>query len=765
METKVNSFTETVSALVNQVNISLEYLTKLSTSVTTQEDTVTLYVEVPDDITGDPSTKTYSLPSYNKILNEVNAMKNAIDVFTNGTGKILRNDGTYREVITIPIATSPIQITNVTAPTKFTIRSNWFFESLMVPQLIVSFNLKNKIDDRSDRVVVKRVIFDNPSDEETQWFLDNIVGTERTYYNTITYLNNNGKKYWEDEEVQDLPLATEPYTGYFIITNIQTVNSKQWYYLDSINYGIPSDSPVIKNYQLTVNDQLRFGNNIFKIDDIVASEQRVHLIPVIGIGNPTINGQFEIYSTPFSTKMLNIPVGYNECNIIFLKGVNDDFNIIGDDWSYNIPFYSNYLTYENTSTTLEEYYIRTVSDFGIQLEGQVKEKFIPAFFGIIPDAPIIASNFFKVVQINTQLNAALDITIIKDTQTQIESTKTIINSLKTTISSQKAELVSLTDPAARTDLQSKIDSNNSNLSKLTIEYQSLERSLATVAYENSAVLADPKYRIRGFFPIPQSKGNPQQQIIQFEYAYRYLRLDNTGNPLNTFQYSDPSTSQIVKGVYTDWIIIPSTIKQKTYDVSSGIYYWTTENISDGEAVNINQVDIPIQKGEKVELKIRSISEAGWPLNPLKSVWSETIIIEFPSNLEGSNQIINILANAGTEQQAIALDETLSAAGVPTHIADSVPNPNSGTGTYFKHQAVNLAYDLKTKNKDGVITEINTTDLQTQLTDLTSYSYITLSRPAGALDGHLQVTGTIQQFFQAIIDASGKIYDNFAGLIP
>jgi hypothetical protein len=29
-------------------------------------------------------------------------------------------------------------------------------------------------------------------------------------------------------------------------------------------------------------------------------------------------------------------------------------------------------------------------------------------------------------------------------------------------------------------------------------------------------------------------------------------------------------------------------------------------------VNINQIDIPIQKGERVEIKARSISEAGYP---------------------------------------------------------------------------------------------------------------------------------------------------------
>jgi len=362
------------------------------------------------------------------------------------------------------------------------------------------------------------------------------------------------------------------------------------------------------------------------------------------------------------------------------------------------------------------------------------------------------------------MNAALDTESIKNTQTQIESTKTIINSLKTTIAQQKAQLVELTDPAARADLNSKITANINDLSKKTIEYQSLVRSLATVAYENSAVMADPKYRVRGFFPIPDPVGVPPQQIIQFEYAYRYLKLDNTGISLDTYQYSDPSTGQLIRGTFTDWNIVQTNILQKVYDASTETYVWKEESIADGEVNNINQVDIPITKGEKVQLKIRSISEAGWPSNPLKSDWSGPLIIEFPSNLEGSDQVVNILSDAATEETTIKLDETLNSAGVYTHLNDSVPNPNSGTGTYFKHQANGLAFDIKQKDKDGVVSTVKTTDLQTQLESLTPNTYLTVTRPSGSSIGYQQLTGTLQQFFQAIVNADPSVYDEFVDLL-
>ena len=769
MGDKVNSFTETVNQLVEQTNIALAFSAGTSESLTTQEDTVNMTVEMFDPVTGDPSLVTYAIPSYNTMINKVNNAVLSVDTFVSGQGKVLLNDGTYREVLTIPVPVSPEQITDVSPPTQFKAKNNWFFEDMMFPQLTVSFNLKDKIDDRSDRVTVRRVIFDNSDDTETQWFLDNIVGVERSFFETITFLDENNKKYWQDDQIHDLPLYSEPYTGYFLIVDKRTISAKEWYYLDTLNYGIPSDTPVVKNLELAVGNFLRYNNTIYKVAQIEVTEKRVQLTAMTGFDHPSINFSFEIYSAPFSSKIAEIPVGYDECDIIFLKGVNDDYNILADEWSDGITFYTNSLILEDNVLTLDQYYNDYVSDFGKQLEGQAKEKFIPAFFGVAPDPPTLQASAFQVKQINTQLNAALDTDEVKNTQTQIESTKTLIDSLKNTIAQQKAELVTVTDTAQRDDLNSKISTNTNNLSKRTIEYQSLVRSLSTLAYESDVVNATPKYRVRGFYDIPQAKSRTAlerpQQIIQFEISYRYLKLDNTGSDLQSYTNIDSSTGQIKRGVFSDWIQPVSPIKERVYDSSINQYVWVQPNIADGDVVNINQIDIPIRKGEKVEFKVRSISEAGWPNNPMKSIWSDSIIMNFPANLSGSDQTTNILLDSISEENNIKLEETLAASGMVTHIADSIPNPNAGDGTYFKHQAVNLAYDLSRKDETGIITETNTTDLQTQLSDLTPNTYVTLTLPPLAGSVTPQLTGTLQLLFQAMVNMDPSIYDEFETLIP
>ena len=765
MAENINSFSQTVIDLTNNVNIALASMQGMNESLITQEDIVTITVEGIDPITGDPSLYQYSMPSYQYTLEQLSRISNTVNTFVSGNGVVLLDDGTYRKVSTIPLAKSPSPIVGVAAPTKFRSRPNWFFEDFIFPQMYVQFDLKNKIDDRSDRIKVRRLLFDNFDDIETVWFKNNFVGNYFSYEETLDILNTNGKKYWIDEEIQELPLNPTKYTGGFTILDKRVIDNNQWYFLDTINYGLTTDVSVINNVELKIGDQLRYNESLYQIESIDVTSKSIKLIALIGVGNPNINQKFYIYSTPFSEKIATIPVGYDECDILFIKGVNDDFNIVGDSWGNSISFYTNDLIFINSTDSLETYYFNYVVDFGREMEGQAKDKSIPAYFGVTPDAPTISVDQFNVNQINTQLNASLDTEAIKNTQTQIESTKTIISSLQSTIAQQKAELIALTDPAQREDLQGKIDNNISQLSKKSVEYQSLVKSLATIAYENNAVLGDPKYRVRGFFEIPIGKtltnnsSEDSQEIIQFDISYRYLRLDNTGNPLNTYSYMDPSSGQKVTGTYTDWTITQSPIKSKVYDKTLEKYIWVNGNVGNGEEVNINQVDIPITKGEKVEIKIKSISEAGWPSNPLKSSWSDSVLIEFPANLQGSDQVANILSDATQEEAQIQLNETLNSAGVITHLQDGYPNPNAGSGTYFKHQGRFLSFDWSKYAQDNTVTEEKSIDIQSALDDVTNIAYIRLAKPTGATDPDEFKTVSLQVLFQQMINIDPSIYDN------
>lgn len=158
--------------------------------------------------------------------------------------------------------------------------------------------------------------------------------------------------------------------------------------------------------------------------------------------------------------------------------------------------------------------------------------------------------------------------------------------------------------------------------------------------------------------------------------------------MNTFSYKDGD--QTVTGTFTDWIVEQSKLKQRVW--RGDHFEWQSENVSDGTEVNINQIDISISRGEKVEIKVRSISEAGYPNNPLRSEWSNSIIVEFPDNLQTTNAMADLVKEVNDDATNIAIMNVMESIGVNSHLDDSIANTNSINGLYFKHTADNIAYE-------------------------------------------------------------------------
>jgi len=293
--------------------------------------------------------------------------------------------------------------------------------------------------------------------------------------------------------------------------------------------------------------------------------------------------------------------------------------------------------------------------------------------------------------------------------------------LKSTIAAQKTDLQSAANLYNYNSIQQQIATNTADLNNLQTTYSTLVDSFQTIVRENSAITTNPKYHIRGFFPIPVYKYRDEEEtipeeIIGFEIAYRYIREDNTATQLNTFVYTDTDGISEVTGTFTDWIIITGPMKSRVKDLDLDRFVWKSENVADGTETNINQIDIAISKGEKVEIKVRSISEAGYPGNPLKSEWSNSIIMEFPSTLATGNEIADLITMVNDDALNLSILNTMQSMGVDSHLDDTVPNTNSLTGVYYKHLAENIAFEESTTDDAG-ITTINSISLQKKIEDL------------------------------------------------
>lgn len=697
-----NSFAENITKLVRSSNNQIGLLEGIQESLLTSADTV------PVSFVNEQGERSdFSIPSWVNLNVKVDSAVRAVNTLLEGEGTVVMGDGTARQVQLSTIASPPKRITGVESPTEFGIDPNWWFEDLMYPSCHVTLDLKDKIDDTADRVRVMRVILP-AGDADALNAYASLLQSPLGYHELVNALNADGISYTEDDEMLDLPMNGVDREGTFTVEGTYWLDNSEWCRLDGMTYMKLSGNGTVKSTgELAVGDKLSIGNFLYRIIDI-RNDRDVRLEPVVGYRLPVVGDELGYYTEPWQNKYINIRFGKDELNIIYLKGINEAFNTAAIHWSEPIMFSSEDLRFRPVDTSVNagmgfpEYYARYVADFGQRMIADVRENKISMSEGVRPDAPTLSANDFSVVQVNTQVNSALDSAEIAAVSADVQTMKSTISSLKGSIASKQTSLQTLTGAEYSNLLQS-IQDDTVQLRQLETNYRTSLDHLQALLIENDGVDVKPKYRVRGFFGIPAPKGTfRKQHIISFEIEYRYVREDNTGVDLKTYTYTGADGAPHT-GVYSDWNIQQTRVLEKEWDEATGMYVWREDNASDGSEININQVDIPITKGEKVEFRVRSISEAGWPFNPLKSEWSGSVIIAFPSNLSTSSEVENLIEDVNSEKTVITVQNQLETAGFNAHISDSTANVDSQSGVYFKHKAENLSYEFTDPDSGKVST--------------------------------------------------------------
>ena len=146
-----NSFADNTARLCKNVNIAIETLNAVTDSII--GDDASVVVNLPNDT-------SVMILSTSNILNRLENVENTVKSFTSGSGMVKLIDGTNRQVKVTTIPITPKRIQNINQISTFSTNSNWFFEDLMFPRLITKIDLKDNIDDDSDRVKINRVIID-----------------------------------------------------------------------------------------------------------------------------------------------------------------------------------------------------------------------------------------------------------------------------------------------------------------------------------------------------------------------------------------------------------------------------------------------------------------------------------------------------------------------------------------------------------------------------------------------------------------------------
>ena len=733
-----SSFPTVADQVISSNKNIIEILGQINSLTTTQDQSVN--IKIYDE---NGTLRTFAVPSFTSLKADIDRLNNNINslysIDANGSMISTSSQNKYKKIITVDLNREPNAVGTLGTLTKFKAVNNWFFDGLMSPIISVELDLTGKVENNVRKVLSRRYIVDFASDASGN--LTALGQSALNSFNTLFRGNSSilvtDFENWHnttpgvlyptnpqfDEQVFDLDPHDLLYDGQFSVLRIQEdrINRKLWYVLDTLTYLVRSNN---QTSQLSIGSEVIINSiqtsTRYKVIEVSTAESspRVRLERVEGMESiPVGIGTLKIYSPVVYAKKLKVSVGYNERNIIFIKPLNADVNLLARNWSLGTGFWTNDLTLDSTASqnglTMEQFYTDYVYDYGIVLKDLVAKKTPNALAGT-PVSPTLNATNFKVVQINKHLTDTPDSNLIRQKHNYHLTLKSEIQQIQDAIvdKNAKAKFVKFKSESDKKqvgleieELSRKKDSKSKLLSTTTQEIIQLSN--------NPQTKVKPKFRIRGFWTVPSAvitRGTRPQEIVQFRVQYRYVAKDGTEPPVETFEID--ATQK--KGAFSNWNEFKTDARKRTYNQGTGEYTWEIEDVEKADTPNINQLDLDIQANEKIEVRIKSISEVGWPESPTESDWSEILTIEFPDDL---NNVLNendfILKAATSEDLKIKMNQELSSKGLDDHLADTIVVNN----VTFHHEASKILSGMKDEN--GVALDLFTylKSLQDRITSL------------------------------------------------
>ena len=714
-----NSLQDVLKRLSVDIDNMTSFLHSLNNILISKSDNVDV-----SQTKDDGSKYTITVPSFGYMKGKIEDINNNFNTLINNNDDVVgikSENGDVRKFELQKVSSlindlESIGDVSFTVPSDFRVKNNWFFESFLNPLLFVSLDISSIITDDINRFSVKRLVINSVEDDDLAYFDTNYKGVNNLDLETvINDLELEGIDYIEDDNIVDLPTGINRYRGDFDVLRVleeeiidTTTGSevsvvRRRYVLNSLQYSdVLSETEGTKI--LAVGDRLITNQDSeYEVTSLNVTSNEVILESVFGVEPITIGASvLKIKPSVYIVPELQVNVGFNEREIIFAKPISKKRNLTVDTYSKGFGVYTNELTIpldDDSESTLEDYYNNFVSDFGLILLNLAKEKKVPAILAEKPDAPVLDSGNFQVIQIDSHIKEAENTIQLKS---KIKEKEDALSQQKETdrkITELKSEITTKVKTAAEKQrIEKEIKKKTEDRKVLQDRISTLVRDVTLTVATTPQFVTSSKYQVRGFWQIPEAKPSQYgiQEVVQFKYRFRYLSKKGTApNATQTEFVESNGTKKFA--VFSPWTERNTKSKTRTLNEDTGLYDWSTENVSDADAININQLAVTIRKGEILELQVKSISEAGWPENPAESEWSDSIQIEFPSEIESEEEGSAIATRFIAEKSRIEFQDELNAKGLDLHL-----NSQFTTGErFFAHQAKDISSGFFT-NEGNVV---------------------------------------------------------------
>lgn len=731
-----NSISQLLEQFLELNTNSLETFERINEAISTQKDTVS--IDLYDNKT--KTMKTIQIPAFGYLKAEIERLDSnvkAISGIDASSANLRLKDGSYRRLHTAKLKGPSKAITSLNAPREFNTKLNDFFEDFLNPLLTINLDVNGQIPTDTERSFIERIIINSTDLKSTDFFDEKYKGQSNLSYNeVIDGLKDNEIDYHIDSNITDMPIRKVQYVGGFDVINVTNTQRTQivdgvtqtksvkLFTLNKLSYSDASKT-MNDTETLKVGDSLVVKSDAYstryKVSAIDSSKTQIELELVEGyeavkVGANTLG----IYKGIDTNLEVEINIGYDERQIVFIKPIDPISKIAAEEYSPGVAFFSNELSIlleDGSTSSLAKYYKDNVTDFGQFIKSLKVDYIPPASVGLKPNTPTLNVENFKVVQINKHLTENSTTKKISKLKSDKLKAEQAIKKIDGAIASKKS-LLATKKFASKTDKDNQQNELAGLVGKRDTEsnlYASLVTEIKATAETVNVSDVKPKFRVRGFWSIPKTKEYGEeisQDVVQFVVRYRYLSTDGKTSQIDQISFDDEVNKVKKTAAFSNWNEIKTSVKKRSYSKASKKYAWKNENEEDAQAINFNSLDIPITAGESVEIMIKSLSEAGFPTNPVESDWSDIIKIEFPEEFTVDSSTGTVRENV-IDSVKIDIKNDLEARGIYSHTSDSFDSGDK----HFSHSATSIASGFLSPEQTIISLYDKLIEMQTQINEL------------------------------------------------
>lgn len=719
-----NSFISLAQNIETLSQNSLKVSLALSDVVSSKNDTVEV---IQKDSNGNEIK--VSMPSIGSIQTEIAILKQDIKTLSNldSRGAIIQpSKNVYSKIITSNINVEPNLIPELSTITQFITTNNRFIDSLLNPLLKVSIDLTGKIEDKIKKILSRRYIINFENDQFGNYTTNglNAISNFNSTFKNRTNISVDELEKWIvstigvdkdirgnqivfDEEEFMLEYNKIRYEGFFTIlsTTSDSVNKKMYFGIDTLDYY---EIATKQKKQLQVGDELIINTNYattrYSIIEIntQSSDIKIRLELVEGfepIPVGVVSGM-KIYSPIIKNKAVDITIGFNEYNVVFLKAIDTDNHIVGRNFSYGVSFFTNDLTLNSSknnenNTSMVDFYVKTVQDFGNLLSDFV-DRYIPRDKAVKPNAPILLDTNFRVVQSNTFLTNGSNVKSQQEKNQQINTIRSRMDETSKSIQSKYQVLYgkSFKSQKDKDDVLNQIKKLNDSYQSDSVLIKSTTNDLLASLQNNTVV--DAEYEVQGFWEMVAPAISPftrPQEAIAFYVEYKKANIDGKESQNETFKVVNSDNSE-TNAVFSPWKPLWSPLRRRIFNIDTQSYIWEVQNLSSIDVPNINSLALKISPNEQISIRVKTVSEVGYPDSIIESDWSNTLTVNFPQSLLAPKNPQELFQkNADLEDLRSRIESSYDAKGLSQHLSDGLTFENK----YFSHIADNIgSYDSNGK---------------------------------------------------------------------